>query len=62
MRFIYQGKKLTINEKSLNDAEISTVKNLMQLGDSKNLALWTVEHIDRPRSAAYEAVALYPND
>jgi len=52
--FIYREKTLTINKQSLNSEESNDLKILVSLGDSENLALWTIEHINRHKSYNYE--------
>ena len=51
----YNGKQLTITENDLGESESRMVESLVSLGDSKELALWTIEHQERriPREIIY---------
>jgi hypothetical protein len=42
-------KLLTIKKEDLTAKESREFKILVQLGDSENLALWSIEHISRMR-------------
>ena len=57
--FERRGLALTITESDLSVKERQTVERLVYLGDSLNLALWTVEHQERARgqgSDLYQAL------
>ena len=45
--FTYNNKELTITKKDLTKKEASLVSSLVSLGDSEEVALWTVEHQER---------------
>ena len=45
--FTYQNKPLTITRSDLTAREQKDVTIDMRLGDSEDLALWTVEHVGR---------------
>ena len=47
--FEQNEKLLTIKKEDLTEKESREFKILVQLGDSENLALWSIEHISRMR-------------
>ncbi len=47
--FAFNGKSLTISRKDLTSKEQKHLESLMRLGDSENIALWTIEHMDRTK-------------
>ena len=47
--FTYKNKTLSITVEDLTSKEEKTFNCLVQLGDSKSLALWTIEHQRRLR-------------
>ena len=51
----HSGKQLTITENERTVSEFRMVKSLVRLGDSKELALWTIEHQERciPKGIIY---------
>ena len=51
---IYQNKPLTITRDDLTEKEQKTVDSLVILGDSVELALWTIEHQERKRNSDSE--------
>lgn len=54
MSFTYGKKELTITESSLTVSEVRTFESLVRLGDSRELALWTIEHQDRMKNRGNE--------
>lgn len=47
--YSFKGKALTVELSDLSKEESKTFDSLVRLGDSVELALWTIEHMERAK-------------
>lgn len=49
--FTFKNKALTISKNDLSESENKTFNSLVNLGDSENIALWTIQHQRKNQSS-----------
>ena len=57
--FNLNGKELTITKNELTEDQEKRFNTLIGLGDSENLALWTVQHMSKSNDSEMYSNAYY---